>query len=89
MSLNPAAGTQIKYDDKLVEEEGAYVQVALLYTTCGGQRRLRLHNLSLATCVQMADMYRNCDLDTMVNFLAKQGEDESRTAGPLCDGGHA
>lgn len=64
---------EIKYDDKLTEEEGAYVQVALLYTSCSGQRRLRVHNLALSVCSQMADLYRNCDLDTLINFLSKQG----------------
>jgi len=43
-----------------------------LYTSCGGQRRLRILNLGLKTCVQMADLYRACDLDTIVNFFAKQ-----------------
>lgn len=72
LDCNKCIAVEIKYDDKLSEEEGAFVQVALLYTTCGGQRRLRLHNLALATCSQMADMYRNCDLDTIVNVLSKQ-----------------
>jgi len=63
---------EIKHDDKLTEEEGVFIQVALLYTSCSGQRRLRIINLALKTCVQMADLYRACDLDTVVNFLAKQ-----------------
>ncbi|XP_075554438.1 COPII coat complex component secretory 24CD isoform X2 [Dermacentor variabilis] len=72
VDCNKCIAVEIKYDDKLSEEEGAFVQVALLYTTFGGQRRLRIHNLALATCSQMADMYRNCDLDTIVNVLSKQ-----------------
>nr|CAD7427812.1 unnamed protein product [Timema monikensis] len=63
---------EIKHDDKLTEEDGVYVQVALLYTSCGGQRRLRVINLGLKTCSQMADLYRSCDLDTVVNFFSKQ-----------------
>ncbi|XP_050311772.1 protein transport protein Sec24C [Anthonomus grandis grandis] len=63
---------EIKHDDKLSEEEGVYVQAALLYTSCSGQRRLRIMNLSLKTCSQMADLYRSCDLDTLINYLAKQ-----------------
>ncbi|XP_023212739.1 protein transport protein Sec24C-like [Centruroides sculpturatus] len=63
----------IKYDDKLVEEEGAYFQTAILYTSCSGQRRLRIHNLVLNTCSQMADLYRNCELDTIMNTFAKEG----------------
>lgn len=68
-----AVAVEIKHDDKLTEEDGVYLQVALLYTSCSGQRRLRIFNLSLKTCSQMADLYRNCDLDTIVNFFAKQG----------------
>ena len=54
---------EIKYDDKLTEEDGVYVQVALLFTSCSGQRRLRIINLSLNTGTAMADMYRNCKSD--------------------------
>lgn len=68
-----AVAVEVKHDDKLTEEDGVYLQVALLYTSCSGQRRLRIFNLSLKTCSQMADLYRNCDLDTIVNFFAKQG----------------
>lgn len=70
-----AVAVEIKHDDKLTEEDGVYIQVALLYTSCGGQRRLRILNLSLKTCSQMADLYRTCDLDTLVNYLSKQGSD--------------
>jgi len=62
---------EIKYDDKLTEEDGVYIQVALLFTSCGGQRRLRIINLALNTGTAMADMYRNCELDTVMNFTAK------------------
>ena len=79
---------EIKHDDKLTEEDGVYIQAALLYTSVSGQRRLRISNLSLKTCDNMGDLYRsvaqnndlevfkyffsrNCDLDTIINFLAK------------------
>jgi protein transport protein SEC24 len=68
-----AVAIEIKHDDKLTEEDGVYIQVALLYTSCGGQRRLRIINLALKTCTQIADVFRNCDLDTIVNFFSKQG----------------
>lgn len=73
IDCDKAIAVEIKHDDKLTEEDGVYIQVALLFTSCSGQRRLRVFNLSLKTCSQMADLYRNCDLDTIVNFFAKQG----------------
>ncbi|XP_072051157.1 protein transport protein Sec24C-like isoform X1 [Amphiura filiformis] len=66
-----AVTVEIKHDDKLAEDAGAFVQVALLYTSISGQRRLRILNLSFNCCTQMADMYRNCETDCMVNYLAK------------------
>jgi protein transport protein SEC24 len=68
-----AIAIEIKHDDKLTEEDGVYIQVALLFTSCSGQRRLRIFNLALKTCTQMAELYRSCDLDTIVNFFSKQG----------------
>eukprot|EP00092_Neocalanus_flemingeri_P059085 GFUD01070535.1.p1 GENE.GFUD01070535.1~~GFUD01070535.1.p1 ORF type:complete len:1158 (+),score=343.89 GFUD01070535.1:243-3716(+) len=67
-----ALACEIKHDDKLTDEDGVYIQAALLYTSVSGQRRLRICNLALATCDNMGELYRNCDLDTVVNFLAKQ-----------------
>ncbi|KAB0790460.1 hypothetical protein PPYR_15149 [Photinus pyralis] len=72
IDCDKAIALEIKHDDKLTEEDGVYIQVALLYTSCSGQRRLRIINLSLKTCVQMADLYRSCDLDTLINFFSKQ-----------------
>nr|XP_025033675.1 LOW QUALITY PROTEIN: protein transport protein Sec24C [Pelodiscus sinensis] len=62
---------EFKHDDKLSEDTGALLQCALLYTSCAGQRRLRIHNLSLNCCTQLADLYRNCETDTLINYLAK------------------
>jgi protein transport protein SEC24 len=67
-----AIACEIKYDDKLTEEDGVYIQAAILFTSCSGQRRLRVINLALNTGSSMAEMYRNCELDTLINFTAKQ-----------------
>ena len=71
MDSSKAVAIEIKHDDKLAEDDGVYLQAALLYTSVGGQRRIRVLNLSLNTCTQMADLYKNCDLDTLMNFFGK------------------
>lgn len=48
-------------------------QCAVLYTSCSGQRRLRIHNMSVNCCSQLADLYRNCETDTIINFFSKYG----------------
>ncbi|XP_053619272.1 protein transport protein Sec24C isoform X1 [Plodia interpunctella] len=67
-----AIGIEIKHDDKLTNEDGVYIQAALLYTARSGQRRLRVLNLALNVAQQLADVYRSVELDTCVNFLTKQ-----------------
>ena len=49
------------------------LQVAMLFTSMTGQRRLRIHNLSLNVCSQMADLFKNVELDTLVNYISKAG----------------
>ncbi|CAK5112195.1 unnamed protein product [Meloidogyne enterolobii] len=62
---------EIKYDDKLDEREPAYFQLAVLFTSCSGQRRLRIHNL-----------YRHLDEDCLVSHLFKQAEQTVRDKCP-------
>lgn len=50
------------------------LQCAVLYTSCSGQRRLRIHNMAVNCCSQLADLYRNCETDTIINFFSKYGE---------------
>ncbi|XP_011635286.1 protein transport protein Sec24C [Pogonomyrmex barbatus] len=72
IDCDKAIGIEIKHDDKLTDDEGVYIQVALLYTSCGGIRRLRIINLSLKTSSQMIELYRACDLDAIINYFSKQ-----------------
>ena len=72
INCDDALNVEIKHDDKLSEGDGAYVQVAVLYTSVSGQRRLRLHNLSFNCCTQMSDLFRSCELDALINFYGKQ-----------------
>ncbi|XP_048843532.1 protein transport protein Sec24C isoform X2 [Brienomyrus brachyistius] len=62
---------EFRHDDKLCEDTGALLQCAVLYTSCRGQRRLRIHNLAVNCCSQLAELYRHCETDALVNFFAK------------------
>ena len=73
MDSDKSVTVEIRHDDKLSESEGATVQAACLYTNTMGQRRLRVLNLSFNCSMQLADMFRSCELDTVINVMAKQG----------------
>ena len=62
----------LAHDDKLNENGGkVFVQMALLYTSLSGQRRIRVHNLSLLVCNQYHQMFSACELDVIINYMAK------------------
>ncbi|MGH0161442.1 UNVERIFIED_CONTAM: hypothetical protein FKN15_041201 [Acipenser sinensis] len=71
VDCDKAVTVEFKHDDKLNEDTGALMQCALLYTTVGGQRRLRIHNLGLNCSSQLADLYKSCETDALINFFAK------------------
>ncbi|KAG7458885.1 hypothetical protein MATL_G00225400 [Megalops atlanticus] len=71
VDCDKAVTVEFKHDDTLAEDAGALIQCALLYTTVSGQRRLRVHNLGLNCSSQLADLYKSCETDALINFFAK------------------
>ncbi|XP_019121393.2 protein transport protein Sec24D isoform X1 [Larimichthys crocea] len=71
VDCDSAVTVELKHDDTLSEETGALMQCALLYTTINGQRRLRIHNLSLNCSSQLSELYKSCETDSLINFFAK------------------
>lgn len=67
-----SVAVELRYDDKLPEDEYVVIQVATLYTAVSGERRVRIHNTALAVCHQIADVYRNACCDTLMNLLLRQ-----------------
>uniref|UniRef100_H3ATB3 SEC24 homolog C, COPII coat complex component n=2 Tax=Latimeria chalumnae TaxID=7897 RepID=H3ATB3_LATCH len=62
---------EFKHDGRLCEEAGVLIQCALLYTSVSGQRRVRVHNLSLTCASQLADTFRNSQAEVLLNFFSK------------------
>uniref|UniRef100_A0A803YND1 SEC24 homolog D, COPII coat complex component n=1 Tax=Meleagris gallopavo TaxID=9103 RepID=A0A803YND1_MELGA len=71
VDCDKAVTVEFKHDDKLNEDSGALIQCAVLYTSVSGQRRLRIHNIGLNCSTQLADVYKTCETDALINFFAK------------------
>ncbi|XP_064005940.1 protein transport protein Sec24D isoform X1 [Pogoniulus pusillus] len=71
VDCDKAVTVEFKHDDKLSEDSGALIQCAVLYTSVSGQRRLRIHNIGLNCSSQVADVYKTCETDALINFFAK------------------
>eukprot|EP00049_Salpingoeca_infusionum_P009599 m.162776 g.162776 ORF g.162776 m.162776 type:complete len:824 (+) comp14378_c0_seq10:2-2473(+) len=68
----------IQHDDKLKEHSLAYFQVALLYTNQLGERRIRVHTLTLSTAAQLSDTFRRADIDALCTYLPKMAVSMSK-----------
>ena len=51
-----------------------HVQAALLYTNLKGERRLRVHNMALNCSTKYQDIYRSCEIDTLINYFSKSSK---------------
>lgn len=82
VNTNSNLVVQMKYDDKLPENDLVVVQFAMIYTSVCGERRVRVHNLALSTCQILADLYKSACCDTLVNVMIRDSIDKMR-AGSL------
>lgn len=71
LTRESSISVELKHEDKLSENSKVFIQAAILYTSISGQRRIRLHNLSLSVCTQYSQMFASCELDTLINYISK------------------
>eukprot|EP00656_Telonema_subtile_P054616 TRINITY_DN8206_c0_g3_i3.p1 TRINITY_DN8206_c0_g3~~TRINITY_DN8206_c0_g3_i3.p1 ORF type:complete len:351 (+),score=103.77 TRINITY_DN8206_c0_g3_i3:161-1213(+) len=70
-----AFGIQIGMEDGVSPGTEAFMQTALLYTTSGGERRIRVHTIRIPTTGQIADVFASVDEDAMVCLMNKIAAD--------------
>ncbi|KXS17082.1 hypothetical protein M427DRAFT_97202 [Gonapodya prolifera JEL478] len=71
VSPRTSLAVAVQYDSKLDEKADAFFQVAMLYTTAGGNRRIRILNAAVPVTSQIGNVFRYADMDTTVNYLMK------------------
>ena len=76
---------QLAIEEDLPESQPyCYFQVALLYTSSTGERRIRVHTLALPTTNSLADVYTGADAQCLVGMLGKMAIDRA-LSGKLTD----
>eukprot|EP00455_Lapot_gusevi_P008663 TRINITY_DN137_c0_g1_i5.p1 TRINITY_DN137_c0_g1~~TRINITY_DN137_c0_g1_i5.p1 ORF type:complete len:555 (+),score=206.08 TRINITY_DN137_c0_g1_i5:241-1905(+) len=63
---------RLQHDFALKDQSEACIQCALLYTTAEGQRRIRVHTISVPVTAIMGTTFRNADIDAIINISLKQ-----------------
>lgn len=71
VSSDMAVTIELRHDDKLQDGDLVFIQAACLYTSISGQRRLRIHNLSLPVTNSIGEVFRLVELDAHMNWLSK------------------
>lgn len=57
----------LRMDDKLTDGAEVCLQFAMLYTTTAGERRIRVHTMSVGVTGTLANLFRSADLDVQLS----------------------
>jgi Sec23/Sec24 trunk domain/Sec23/Sec24 beta-sandwich domain len=69
---------QLQMEDNLITEDSVYVQCALLYTSPGSERRIRVHPMRLPVVGSAVQLFEHPDAVGCAATLAKLGVDKAR-----------
>jgi len=62
---------ELKYDEKLDDKAEPSFQCAILYTTRSGERRIRVHTLSITCTSVLGNLFKGADCETILNYYAR------------------
>ncbi|XP_064458307.1 protein transport protein Sec24A-like isoform X2 [Ornithodoros turicata] len=84
-NINPDAGfsMQLAIEESLTECNVASFQAAVLYTSSQGERRIRVHTLSLPVTALVQDVLSSVDQEAVVGLLCKMAVDRSLSSSVL------
>jgi len=75
-----AYAVQIAHEENVMPTQHAYVQCALLYTTSGGERRIRVHTMAVPVVSDLGEMYKAADGPACASLLARLAVEKTLTS---------
>ena len=72
LDCDKAFAVRFVHDGTLKDQTEVCIQCALLYTSATGERRIRVHTMSVPVTPTMGVIFRNADVDTILNISLKQ-----------------
>ncbi|KAK3143156.1 hypothetical protein QOZ80_4BG0359160 [Eleusine coracana subsp. coracana] len=66
-----AFAMQLSLEETLMTTQTVYFQVALLYTSSSGERRIRVHTAAAPVVTDLSEMYRQADTGSIVSLLGR------------------
>ena len=71
LSCDQSFAYKLTYDDKLKDGEIAYFQLAALYTTMKGERRIRVININVPVSSNPSQLFKYIDFEALLTFESK------------------
>ncbi|XP_020586666.1 protein transport protein Sec24-like At3g07100 [Phalaenopsis equestris] len=66
-----AFAMQLALEETLLTTQVVFFQVALLYTSSSGERRIRVHTAAVPVVPDLAEMYRQADTGAIISLLSR------------------
>jgi protein transport protein SEC24 len=77
ITADHAISVTLEVTRKLDERELAFIQMALLYTTMKGERRVRVCNVAIPVVALPGSAFDNADMEVVVTHFAREGKHSS------------
>ncbi|ONK81317.1 uncharacterized protein A4U43_C01F27750 [Asparagus officinalis] len=71
IDCDKAFAMQLSLEDTLMTTQTVYFQVALLYTSSSGERRIRVHTAAAPVVTELSEMYRQADTGAIISLLSR------------------
>uniref|UniRef100_A0A7N0TY92 Protein transport protein Sec24-like At3g07100 n=1 Tax=Kalanchoe fedtschenkoi TaxID=63787 RepID=A0A7N0TY92_KALFE len=71
VDCDKAYAMQLSLEETLLTTQTVYFQVALLYTSSSGERRIRVHTAAVPVVTDLGEMYRQADTGAIVSLFAR------------------
>ncbi|ERN19877.1 protein transport protein Sec24-like At3g07100 [Amborella trichopoda] len=71
VDCDKAFAMQFSLEETLLNTQTVYFQVALLYTSSSGERRIRIHTIAVPVVSDLGEMYRHADIGAVTLVLGR------------------
>ncbi|GMH08942.1 hypothetical protein Nepgr_010782 [Nepenthes gracilis] len=80
VDCDKAFAMQLGFEETLLTTQTVYFQVALLYTSSSGERRIRVHTAAAPVVADLAEMYQQADTGAIVSLLCRLAIEKTLTS---------
>ncbi|KAK4441639.1 protein transport protein Sec24-like [Sesamum alatum] len=77
VDCDKAYAAQLSLEESLLTTQTVYFQVALLYTSSSGERRIRVHTAAAPVVADLGEMYRLADTGAIISLFSRLAIEKS------------